>query len=422
MDENSVNEVTSPPVQKAGNDSLSLSGCAVWLLGGISVSLFAMLSLVLLVLLIGSLALNAYLGWQLAGLEVTISQKAPLPPQVIVVTPTMNAAIVTPELDLLPEAAPVQSEAVITTMPALTPTPMPAAMQVESQRATVEAIATQTVGGTVPESGAAYMPPTTIPGASPIDPAGAQAPAANPAPFQPAPIPEAEAAAAVAPAPAPEADAAVVAPASAPATSNNKYELIALDGNREDRPAAEHGDLNLKLREPTPIDLEPQLIEIDGSGIDPNTPKFNKVFEPNIVQTYAIHGWDWATNSKSDLIQDGVAVLIGLKTTPGEPVYIPPRDVPIFGDKFFATVLYADEDSLTFLYDRKGSVVQGYTVHLLGLKTDPNLVKLFNESQGNELPGLTLDTPVGTATDELIVAIRDNGTFLDARSKKDWWQ
>jgi hypothetical protein len=38
------------------------------------------------------------------------------------------------------------------------------------------------------------------------------------------------------------------------------------------------------------------------------------------------------------------------------------------------------------------------------------------------LPGLTLDTPVGVATGELIVAMRDNGKFLDARSKKDWWE
>ena len=46
---------------------------------------------------------------------------------------------------------------------------------------------------------------------------------------------------------------------------------------------------------------------------------------------------------------------------------------------------------------------------------------LFEESKGNELPGLTLDMPVGVASDELIVAIRDKGTFLDARSLKDWW-
>jgi hypothetical protein len=84
-------------------------------------------------------------------------------------------------------------------------------------------------------------------------------------------------------------------------------------------------------------------------------------------------------------------------------------------------VLYASEDSLTFLYNRAGTVVQGYTIHYVGLQTDPNLVALFRESQGNQLPGLTLDTPVGIATGELLVAIRDNGKFLDTRSQHDWW-
>jgi hypothetical protein len=61
-------------------------------------------------------------------------------------------------------------------------------------------------------------------------------------------------------------------------------------------------------------------------------------------------------------------------------------------------------------------------VHYLGLQVDPNLLELFRESKGNELPGLTHDVPVGVATDELIVAIRDRGTFLDARSRLDWWR
>jgi hypothetical protein len=121
------------------------------------------------------------------------------------------------------------------------------------------------------------------------------------------------------------------------------------------------------------------------------------------------------------LIQDDTVVLVSQKTTAGEPIYIPPRQQDIYDKKYFAVVLYASEDSLTFLYNRAGSVVQGYTVHYVGLQTDPNLVALFQESQGSELPGLTLDTPVGVATEEILIAIRDNGKFLDVRSKNDWW-
>jgi hypothetical protein len=114
--------------------------------------------------------------------------------------------------------------------------------------------------------------------------------------------------------------------------------------------------------------------------------------------------------------------LVGVKTTPGQPVFIPTKKQEIFQGKYYATLLYASEDSITFIYDRVGTVVKGYTVHYLGLQTDPNLLALFRESKGDQLPGLTLDTPVGTATDELIVAIRDNGKFMDARSRQDWWK
>jgi hypothetical protein len=140
------------------------------------------------------------------------------------------------------------------------------------------------------------------------------------------------------------------------------------------------------------------------------------------VATYAIHDWDWASNSKGRLIDDGSAVLVGIKTTPGEPVFIPFKGQDIFQGRYYATLLYASEDSLTFVYTRRGNVVEGYTVHYLGLQVDPNLLKLFRESKGDKLPGLTHDVPVGVATDELIVAVRDRGTFLDARSRLDWWR
>jgi hypothetical protein len=163
-------------------------------------------------------------------------------------------------------------------------------------------------------------------------------------------------------------------------------------------------------------------MDIPGSGIDPNAPNFSRIFKPDFVQAYTIHDWDWGCNCKGNLIKEDSVVLVGIKTTPGEPVFIPPKEGDIYGGSYYAAVLYASEDSLTFLYARAGSVVKGYTVHYLGLHTDPNLIARFRESKGSELPGLTLDTPVGFASDQLIVAIRDNGKFLDARSKRDWWE
>jgi hypothetical protein len=208
--------------------------------------------------------------------------------------------------------------------------------------------------------------------------------------------------------------------AAASAASTNSYTLIPIAGERESRPANEHGDLNLKLREPQPIEVELSLVDA-GVGVDPDAPKLSKIFKPDFVAAYSVHNWDWNCNCKGELIKEKDVVLVGIKTTPGEPIYIPPRQQDIYDGKYYAVLLYASEDSLTFIYANAGTVAHGYGIHYLGLKTDPNLLALYRQSQGNELPGLRLETPIGVATEELIVAIRDNGKFLDARSKNDWW-
>jgi hypothetical protein len=204
--------------------------------------------------------------------------------------------------------------------------------------------------------------------------------------------------------------------------SANSYTLIPLEGQREGRPADMHGDLNLKLRAPQPIEAGLALVEINGSGLDPDAPNLGAIFKPDFVRAYTVHDWDWNCNCQGPLLTAEHLVLVGLRTTPGAPVFIPPRKQNVYAGKYYATLLFASEDSLTFVYTRAGSVARGYTVHYLGLHTDPGLVNLFRQSNGAELPGLTLDTPIGIATAELIVAIRDNGTFLDVRSRHDWWE
>ncbi|MEW5960852.1 MAG: hypothetical protein AB1801_24265 [Chloroflexota bacterium] len=393
-----------------------VGGCLLWFFWGVSLSFMTILSLVLLALLVASVGLNVYLGWQLAGLEVSVSRRDTGPIQALVPLPTgMLAAI------------PTQ-----TPLPPSTPTPTPTESPLTMQLATLSAIATQVAaappGNAPPPAATPVVPATPLPPAvaigtpagetdesQPIAGADSQTGAATPVAV--APTVETPLAAAGG------AQQSAVAEFTPPQTSSNSYSLIAIEGQRESRPPAEHGDLNLKLRQPEPGQLDPGLVEIPGSGIDPNAPNFAASLSPDqIVKTYAIHDWDWGCNCPGNLLPKEEAVLIGLKTTPGEPIFIPKTERDIFGGKYYATLLYADKDSLTFVYARAGSVVKGYTVHYVGLYTDPNLIALFEESKGSELPGLTLDTPVGVAGNELIMAIRDNGKFLDARSKKDWWE
>jgi hypothetical protein len=402
---------------EASRPGCSPVGFLVWFLGGISLSLSIIFSLFLLILLIASVTLNVYLGWELSGLEITISRTTPAPPQVVTATLTPEAMAAIPDETPAPEVTG-------------SPTPLPADVQLERQLGTVAAIATQ---ASTSDDPAAFVPPPPTAATVPIDPTGEGGQGST---SEPSTLPEAQpvAQAATPPPSTPPARDEVIgsvtedatpsagqAPRSAAiTTSSNTYQLIPIDGERESRPAEAHGDLNLKLREPQPIDVELALVDA-GVGVDPDAPKLSKVFSPEFTAVYTVHDWDWGCNCKGKLIEEDTVVLAGIKTTPGEPIYIPPREQDIYDRKYYAVVLYASEDSLTFLYNRAGTVVQGYTIHYVGLQTDPNLVALFRESQGNQLPGLTLDTPVGIATGELLVAIRDNGKFLDTRSQHDWW-
>ncbi|GIK38585.1 MAG: hypothetical protein BroJett011_24180 [Chloroflexota bacterium] len=407
--------VNQAEAESAGAEG-RLGGCLLWFFWGASLSFLTILSLVLLILLAASATLNVYLGWKLTGLEVSISRSG---------TGSSLAPALIPT-DVL-AAIPTQTPVLIA---ASTATPLPTASPLEEQVATLSALATQVAGAPAEVAPAPGLPPadapvvlaTGVPTAVAID---------VPQPEANAPVPQAANPVASTATAAPPATPAAVAAASQPeaaaefvppATSSNSYSFIPIEGERESRPAEEHGDLNLKLRDPQPIEVDLSLQDLPGSGVDPNAPNFSKIFKPDFVRAYTVHDWDWGCNCKGKLLQEDHLVLLGLKTTPGEPVFIPPKEGDIYGGNYYAVVLYASEDSLTFLYSRAGSVVKGYTVHYVGLHTDPNLVALFRESKGSELPGLTLDTPVGVAGDELILAIRDNGKFLDARSKRDWWE
>lgn len=363
----------------------------LWFVGGCALSVTTLCSLVLLLLLIASTSLNVYLAWTLSGYEISVNRPGLVSTVVVVVTPPGELAL-----------APVESPTATPT-PASTPASVSTASTLEAEFSTLAAIATRVAGeeaaGT-PTSTPAVVAPQTLEAAS---------------------LSTREATAGPTTAPASEATTTPGATIQALTSSANSYTLIPIDGQRESRPPAEHGDLNLKLRDPQPAQYDRTLVDIPGSGIDPDAPKLSAIFDPDFVATYAIHDWDWGCNCKGKLIDDGQAVLVGIKTTPGKPVFIPKTERDIYEGKYYAVVLYAAEDSLTIQYARAGSVVNGYTIHYVGLQTDPNLVTLFRESKGNKLPGLTLDTPVGIATDKLIIAMRDNGKFLDARSKRDWW-
>ena len=81
--------------------------------------------------------------------------------------------------------------------------------------------------------------------------------------------------------------------------------------------------------------------------------------------------------------------------------------------------------NITLKYTGEDNVVQGYTIHIENICVEPDLLALYrnwNEAGREQLPALPGGQALGRAlAGEISVSVRDNGTFLDPRSRKDWW-
>lgn len=178
-------------------------------------------------------------------------------------------------------------------------------------------------------------------------------------------------------------------------------------------------ELNLENRGWEPVDSEKDLINISGST-DRNAPQLGtltKACNPRITNTYHIkgHNSEWG------------ATAIGLATAPGDVIQVPDSGYQITdGD---AQILYADSNSVTLGYFDEDDIVNsdgaGYVVYIQNFNVDPGVVEDYNKANAGgrvDLPVVSSFDKLGTASgSEVIVAIRDSGSFMDPRSRKDWW-
>jgi len=212
-----------------------------------------------------------------------------------------------------------------------------------------------------------------------------------------------------------------------PGQPSGTYAAIPIAGMPTDRPAAEHPDLNLSLRGYSPTLAATGLVDINGPA-DPSAPRLSGLLPglavPTLTAVYRVNGWDWSRFAVGPPLTSPEVTLIGLCATPGQFVALPPSGYDILGG-YQALVLYAAADRLTLKYTREDDVVSGYTVHLEGVKVDPALLALYRacDAAGRRtLPAVTGGQLLGVAAGrEVGVAIRDAGTFMDPRSRKDWW-
>lgn len=189
-----------------------------------------------------------------------------------------------------------------------------------------------------------------------------------------------------------------------------------------------HPDMNLAVRGYIPTTAYLGLVDYAGN-IDPNAPQLYTLFgnrrTPAFTAAYRVYQWDWSCNCRGGPIAKWDVTLLGMRTTPGELIRLPVAGYDV-GGGYGALVLYAESTRLTLKYTREDNVVAGYTLHLENICVDANLLALYrrlNAAGRSKLPALWPGQPIGRAPgSEIDAAIRDTGSFLDPRSRKDWWQ
>lgn len=192
---------------------------------------------------------------------------------------------------------------------------------------------------------------------------------------------------------------------------------------------ATHVDVNLLLRKVKAVPKTLGLVSINGPTDYAPPPQLHTIFAderaPSFPAVYQVEKWDWGCNCFTGYLTSPEVTLAGMGTTAGEVLRVPHSGYDI-GQGKTALVLYAAPNTITLKYTGEDNVVNGYTVHISGVCIEPSLQALYDQLHAagrKNLPALSSRQPFGRALGgEIRVSIRDTGSWMDPRSKKDWWQ
>ncbi len=161
-----------------------------------------------------------------------------------------------------------------------------------------------------------------------------------------------------------------------------------------------------------------------GGGTDPGAPQFTSLIAgsqfPAIKGTYKINpgGEPWG------------ATLIGLEGA-GKNVLVPQSGYSIgSGQNVMVIFVKQDRSGITLKYTCEDNIADGYTVFINGITVRQAILDMYNQAnlpdpvtgvKRTKLPALRAGEVIGAGSGNVLLAVRDKGSFMDPRSNKDWW-
>lgn len=208
---------------------------------------------------------------------------------------------------------------------------------------------------------------------------------------------------------------------------NTQYSSLPINGSPLTVNPESDENVNLGYRGYAPVDAPRKLVEL-GPVHDRKAPQFPGLFAdwrvPTITGTYQRYRWDEGCDCPLDTYSRWETTVLGMGVTPGETIYTPDSGYDI-GDGYEYLVMYAAESRVTLHIGREDEFF-GYILHIEDVCVDPDLVALYRQLHAagrRELPVLRGHHPFGKALgEEIKIAARDWGSFIDPRSRNDWWQ
>lgn len=207
----------------------------------------------------------------------------------------------------------------------------------------------------------------------------------------------------------------------------DNYASLSVQGSPQKGDPETDEDMNLAYRGYAREDAARSLVKL-GPVWDKKAPQFPGMFAdrrtPRMSNTYQRYRWDSDCDCRKDTYSPYDTTVLGLVVKPGETIYTPDSGYDI-GSGYEYQVMYAGDTGIT-LYIGRDDDFHGYVVHIEDVCVDPDLLKLYrklHQAGRKSLPVLRGHQPFGAAfDDEITVAVRDSGHFLDPRSRNDWWQ